>query len=168
MGEGRPGSDVDMTLNSSAFVHLRNSVEALIAEGIYPPGDATTLALELWTAAHGVAALLIARPYLPWGDVEEFADRVMKAVCIGHIVSGAVAAAMRRRNRGDRNAEGNALMSSSTVDNPFFARTVDRDVTPRDRGDQAAAAREPGRPVRPGARGRRGHGDELRVLSRRR
>ena len=44
MGEGRPGSDVDMTLNSSAFVHLRNSVEALIEEGIYPPGDATTLA----------------------------------------------------------------------------------------------------------------------------
>ena len=24
MGEGRPGSDVDMTLNSSAFVHMRN------------------------------------------------------------------------------------------------------------------------------------------------
>ncbi len=40
MGEGRPGSDVDMTLNSSAFVHMRHSVEALIAEGIYPPGDA--------------------------------------------------------------------------------------------------------------------------------
>ena len=56
MGEGRPGSDVDMTLNSSAFVHMRNSVEALMAEGIYPPGDATTVALELWTVAHGVAA----------------------------------------------------------------------------------------------------------------
>ena len=61
MGEGRPGSDVDVTLNSSAFVHMRHPVEALMAEGIYPPGDATTLALELWTAAHGVAALLISR-----------------------------------------------------------------------------------------------------------
>ena len=121
MAESRPGSDVDVALNSSAFVHMRHSVEALIAEGIYPPGEATTLALELWTVAHGVAALLIARPYLPWGDVEAFADRVMKSVCIGHIVSGAVAPDAPR-NRGDCNAEGNALMSGSTVDNPFFAR----------------------------------------------
>ena len=37
MGEGRPGSDIDMTLNSSAFHHLRNSVETLMAEGIFPP-----------------------------------------------------------------------------------------------------------------------------------
>jgi len=71
MGEGRPGSDVDMMLNSSAFVHMRASMQALIDEGIYPQADPTTLALELWTAAHGVAALLISRPYLPWGDVEE-------------------------------------------------------------------------------------------------
>jgi AcrR family transcriptional regulator len=90
MGESRQGSDVDMALNTSAFVHMRNSVESLIAEGIYPPGDPTTKALELWTVAHGVAALLISRPYLPWGDVEDFADRVMKAVCVGHIVSGGI------------------------------------------------------------------------------
>ena len=90
MGEGRPGSDVDMTLNSSAFVHMRTSVEALMAEGIYPPGDPTAAALELWTVAHGVAALLISRPYLPWGDAEEFADRVMRAVCCGQIVSGLI------------------------------------------------------------------------------
>jgi AcrR family transcriptional regulator len=90
MGEGRPGSDVDATLNSSAFVHMRNSVESLMREGIYPAGDPTIAALELWTVAHGIAALLISRPYLPWGDVEQFADRVMKAVCCGHVVSGMV------------------------------------------------------------------------------
>ena len=38
MGEGRPGSDVDVALNSSAFVHMRSSVEALIEEGIFPAG----------------------------------------------------------------------------------------------------------------------------------
>ena len=92
MGEGRPGSDVDMTLNSSAFVHMRNAVESLMAEGIYPPADPTTAALEMWTVAHGVAALLISRPYLPWGDAEEFADRVMRAVCCGQIVSGLIGA----------------------------------------------------------------------------
>ena len=90
MGEGRPGSDVDLTLNSSAFMHMRTSVESLMEEGIYPAGDPTAAALQLWTAAHGVAALLISRPYLPWGDVEQFADRVMSAVCCGQIVLGQV------------------------------------------------------------------------------
>jgi AcrR family transcriptional regulator len=90
MGESRPGSDVDMALNTSAFVHMRNSVESLMQEGIYPPGDPVSKALELWTAAHGVAALLISRPYLPWGDVEEFADRVLKSVCVGQILAGEV------------------------------------------------------------------------------
>jgi AcrR family transcriptional regulator len=90
MGESRPGSDVDVALNSSAFVHMRASVELLIAEGVYPPCDPVTKALELWTVAHGVSALLISRPYLPWGDAEEFADRVMRSVCIGHIASGAI------------------------------------------------------------------------------
>jgi AcrR family transcriptional regulator len=90
MGESRQGSDVDMALNTSAFVHMCNSVESLIKEGTYPPGDSTAKALELWTVGHGVAALLISRPYLPWGDAEEFADRVLRAVCIGHIVSGAI------------------------------------------------------------------------------
>ncbi|OMC35052.1 TetR family transcriptional regulator [Mycobacterium sp. GA-1841] len=90
MGEGRPGSDVDATLNSSAFQHMRGAVQALIEEGVYPAEDATTMALELWTAAHGVAAILISKPYLPWGDVEEFTDRVLRAVCIGQIVSGII------------------------------------------------------------------------------
>ncbi|AKS36345.1 TetR/AcrR family transcriptional regulator [Mycolicibacterium goodii] len=90
MSEGRPGSDIDITLNSSAFVHMRATIEKLMDEGVYPPGDATMWALELWTAAHGVAAMLIAKPYLPWGDVREFADRVLRAVCSGHIVSGII------------------------------------------------------------------------------
>ncbi|KAA0113725.1 TetR/AcrR family transcriptional regulator [Mycolicibacterium sp. P9-22] len=88
MGEGNPGSDVDMTLASSAFVHMRTTIETLIEEGVYPPGDSTAAALELWTAAHGVAALLIAKPYLPWGDVEEFTDRVLRSICLGYIATG--------------------------------------------------------------------------------
>jgi len=88
MGEGRLGSDVDITLNSSAFVHMCNSVESLMAEGVYPPGDSTMAALELWTVAHGVAAQLISRPYLPFGDVEAFAERVLSAVCCGQIAYG--------------------------------------------------------------------------------
>jgi len=90
MGEGRPGSDVDVTLNSSAFAHMRAGVEAMMDEGIYMRDDPTRVALELWAAAHGVAALLIAKPYLPWGDIDVFTDRVLRAVCCGQIVSGIV------------------------------------------------------------------------------
>jgi len=88
MGEGRPDSDVDMTLASSAFVHMRSTIEQLMDEGVYPRGDSTAAALELWAAAHGVAALLIAKPYLPWGDVEEFTDRVLRSICCGYIAAG--------------------------------------------------------------------------------
>lgn len=87
-GEGRPGSDVDTTPTSSAFIHLRTAIESLITQGIYPPGDPTTVALQFWTVAHGVAALLISRPYLPWGDPDEFADQVITALCYGQIISG--------------------------------------------------------------------------------
>jgi AcrR family transcriptional regulator len=90
MGEGRPGSDVDLALNSSAFAHMQAAVEALMAEDIYPSGDPTAFVMELWAAAHGVAAMLISRPYLPWGDAEEFADRVLTAVCVGHIALGRI------------------------------------------------------------------------------
>lgn len=90
MGDPMPGSDVDATLNSSAFVHLRDTVQALVDEGIYPPGDATVMGLELLTVAHGVAALLIARPHMPFGDAEEFADRVLRSACFGRILLGTV------------------------------------------------------------------------------
>lgn len=90
MCQGSPGSDVDATLASSAFVHMRDSVQALMDEGIYAPGDPTVMALQLWTAGHGVAAMLIAKPYLPFGDVEAFTDQVLRAVCCGHIVAGIV------------------------------------------------------------------------------
>jgi AcrR family transcriptional regulator len=88
MGEWRSGSDVDAALASSAFAHMRATVRALMDEGSCPSGDATTLALQLWSAAHGVASLLIAKPHLPFGDIEDFADRVLGAMLCGHIVRG--------------------------------------------------------------------------------
>lgn len=92
MGEWRSGSDVDAALASSAFKHLCDTVHTLMDEGVYPPGDPSTVALQLWSAAHGVAALLIAKPHLPFGDVEAFVDRVLCTVSFGHIVTGLVGA----------------------------------------------------------------------------
>jgi AcrR family transcriptional regulator len=88
MGEWRSGSNIDIALDSSAFTHLRATVQTLIEHGIYQPGDPTAVALEFWTTAHGVAAMLIAKPHLPFGDAEAFADRVLSSVFCGRVVTG--------------------------------------------------------------------------------
>lgn len=90
MGEWKSNSNVDAALASSAFEHITATVKALMGEGVLAPGDPTGIALELWSAAHGVAALLIAKPHLPFGDPQEFADRVLRAVFSGQMVTGII------------------------------------------------------------------------------
>ncbi len=88
MGEWRSGSNIDIALDSAAFKHMRATVQKLMDDGIYRPDDPTTVALELWSAAHGVAAMLIAKPHLPFGDAEAFADRVLCSVFCGQVMIG--------------------------------------------------------------------------------
>lgn len=90
MGEWRSNSSVDAALASSAFEYMCATVKALMGEGVLAPGDASGVALELWSAAHGVASLLITKPHLPFGDAQEFADRVLRAVLSGHLVAGLI------------------------------------------------------------------------------
>jgi len=92
MGEWKSDRSVDAALANSAFRHLCATVDALMAEGVFPAGDATGVALELWSAAHGVASLLIAKPHLPFGDADVFTDRVLRAVFSGNMVTGLVGA----------------------------------------------------------------------------
>jgi AcrR family transcriptional regulator len=80
MGEWRSGSDVDDSLDSSALDHMRSTVQALMNEVIYPSGDSTRAALELWSAAHGVAALFIAKRYLAVCVVESLAVQLLFGV----------------------------------------------------------------------------------------
>lgn len=54
--------------------------------GIFTVGDPLATTLALWSVAHGAASLMIAKPYLPWGDRDEFADRVLCAAAAGHAV----------------------------------------------------------------------------------
>jgi AcrR family transcriptional regulator len=90
MGEPRSPSDVDLVLASFAFMRLRAVVQRMIDDGIYPPRDASSMTFELWTAVHGVAALFIAKPYWLVDDIEELADRVLRAMCCGQIAAGLV------------------------------------------------------------------------------
>ena len=73
---------VDETLASSAFAHMNATVDDCIADGTFV-GDPVQLTFELWAVAHGVASLLVAKPYLPWGDVNDLTDRVLCSAALG-------------------------------------------------------------------------------------
>jgi AcrR family transcriptional regulator len=107
----QPSNDtavVDDVLRDCAFAYLHRAVEECIEGGFFADTDPLPIALELWSAAHGVASLVIAKPQLPWGDVEAFARSALNAALLGHLVDGlfdedddyaAVAAwARKRRN----------------------------------------------------------------------
>lgn len=83
-----PNIEVDEVLRSSAFEHFQQTVVECIEAGLFVTDDPLPITFALWTAAHGVASLVIAKPYLPWGDLDEFADRVLCAAASGHALAG--------------------------------------------------------------------------------
>ena len=80
--EGSP-SELDTVLADGAFVHFMATVQGCMDVGVFAPGDPLPITLQLWSAAHGIASLMIAKPYLPWGDVESAADPVLCAAALG-------------------------------------------------------------------------------------
>jgi AcrR family transcriptional regulator len=84
--EGQPGQ-LDHVLADAAFVHFMATVEDCMRAGIFAKGDPLPITLQLWSAAHGIASLMIAKPFLPWGDVEAAADPVLCAAALGRAVA---------------------------------------------------------------------------------
>jgi AcrR family transcriptional regulator len=78
---------VDEVIATGAFAHLSAAVRDCMAAGIFADGDPLPITLDLWAAAHGIASLMIAKPYLPWGDVDAIGNRVLCAAAVGHIVA---------------------------------------------------------------------------------
>ncbi|HVS68893.1 MAG TPA: TetR/AcrR family transcriptional regulator [Mycobacteriales bacterium] len=85
-----PRPDVDEVLASGAFVHFNDTVVECIDAGIFPPGDPLPITLDLWAAAHGIASLLITKPFLPWGDRDAAVERALCAAALGHAAVGLV------------------------------------------------------------------------------
>jgi AcrR family transcriptional regulator len=84
--EGQPGH-LDNVLADAAFVHFMETVQVCMDAGIFAAGDPLPITLQLWSAAHGIAALMIAKPFLPWGDAVAIADRVLCAAALGTAVN---------------------------------------------------------------------------------
>ena len=78
---GDPHS-VDALVATGAFGYLAESVRACIEAGVFE-GDPVEHALGLWAAAHGVASLLVVKPYFPWPDLDAFIDRTVCMAGIG-------------------------------------------------------------------------------------
>jgi AcrR family transcriptional regulator len=79
-----PMAEVDRVLQSSAFAHFNATIVECIEAGIFAGADPLATTFDLWSAAHGVAGMLIVKGYLPFGTVDEFADRVLCAAALGH------------------------------------------------------------------------------------
>ena len=83
MLEHSPGPEAtDRAIAGGAFSHLVESVQRCVDAGVYR-SDPVEVALGLWAAVHGVAALLIAKPSFPWPDVDAFVDRTVRMAGLG-------------------------------------------------------------------------------------
>ena len=83
MQEHSPGPEaVDTAVATGAFGYLVETVRACVEAGLYE-GEPLELALGLWAAAHGVAALLVAKPYFPWPERNAFIDRTICMAGLG-------------------------------------------------------------------------------------
>ena len=52
--------------------------------GFFTRADPHTVTLAIWSAAHGIAALMIAKPDLGWGDRTAVAEGAVRAVVRGY------------------------------------------------------------------------------------
>lgn len=78
--------DADRVIAGGAFGYLVESVRACQEAGVYG-GDPVEVAMGLWAAAHGVAALLVAKPSFPWPEVDAFVDRTICMAGMGLAVN---------------------------------------------------------------------------------
>ena len=78
MISGEP-KNVDDVLSNSCFTQLLDTVQECIDAGVFPDGPGVMrLGLHLWAAAHGLAALLMNKPWFPWGEVDEAVESALR------------------------------------------------------------------------------------------
>ncbi|MFT4042088.1 MAG: TetR/AcrR family transcriptional regulator [Gordonia sp. (in: high G+C Gram-positive bacteria)] len=81
-------SKVDQVLAASAFVRFTEVITEVARAGLFPEDEVGTIVLELWSAAHGVASLMIAKPALWRSGDFTLAEEVLRSICIGRAVLG--------------------------------------------------------------------------------
>lgn len=68
----------------AVFQHHVESVERARAAGVLAPDvDPMMAAITLWTGAHGLTSLLIAKPLFPWPDLDQLIDTLLSTLVRG-------------------------------------------------------------------------------------
>jgi hypothetical protein len=84
----------DDLLQTGAFAHLVEGLQAAVDQGsVQPDTDVFEMALHVWANIHGLTSLLVARPGMPWPDVDAFIDQHLDLCLRTYAVSGATVAA---------------------------------------------------------------------------
>ena len=80
---GAPESAADM-MTEGAFAHLLEAVRRCQDAGLMRADeDAFHLGLVLWASAHGIASLVIAKPNLPWDQLQDVITRTIDSAGLG-------------------------------------------------------------------------------------
>jgi AcrR family transcriptional regulator len=88
----------DDVMATGSFAVLTSRITQLTEQGLLRDGtDSFELALHVWSNIHGLTSLLVARPTLPWPELDTFIDDHL-AMCLG----GAIAPRHQRRKAGRR------------------------------------------------------------------
>ena len=72
----------DLVMASAAFSNLVSTVAECVEAGVFA-GAPDQLALRLWATAHGLASLLVAKPYFPWPALGPLIDQTISMAGLG-------------------------------------------------------------------------------------
>jgi AcrR family transcriptional regulator len=89
MGECRP-KNTDAFITERCFTQVVETVQACTEAGLFAPSAAglADVAVRLWACVHGLASLLICKPWLPWGDRGAVVQRALLMAAAGASLEG--------------------------------------------------------------------------------
>jgi AcrR family transcriptional regulator len=74
-------------LATGSFAHLVDGIQRMVDAGLVTPHlDTFTMALHVWANIHGLTSLLVARPDMPWPELESFVDDHLRLCMQAHLV----------------------------------------------------------------------------------
>jgi AcrR family transcriptional regulator len=78
-------------LSTGSFAHLVEGIQAAVDAGRLRAADgAATTALHVWANIHGLTSLLVARPTMPWPDLEGLVESHLDLCMAAHVVPAGV------------------------------------------------------------------------------
>jgi len=73
-------------LSTGSFAHLVDGIQRMVDAGLMAHDvDTFTTALHVWANIHGLTSLLVARPDMPWPDLEDFVDDHLQLCFAAHL-----------------------------------------------------------------------------------